>query len=37
MDLARLFLDDLQRAVEHLDALKHPYPSGMRQSKPFHH
>ncbi len=37
MDLARAFLDDLTRAVERLEKLKSPFPSGLRSNKPFHH
>jgi len=37
MDMAHLLLNDLKRAVEHLESLKQAYPKGIRHSKPFHH
>jgi len=37
MDLAHLFLEDLIRAVDHLQSLTHPFPAQIRQTKPFHH
>lgn len=37
MDLAHLFLDDLERAVSHLESLETPYPKVADPAKPFHH
>ncbi|SMC04789.1 glutamate decarboxylase [Sulfobacillus thermosulfidooxidans DSM 9293] len=37
MDMAQLFLDDLNRAVAYLQGLDHPFPQALRQHKPFHH
>jgi glutamate decarboxylase len=37
MDLAQLFLEDLSRAVSHLESLETPYQLGSSQPRPFHH
>ncbi|PSR35181.1 MAG: glutamate decarboxylase [Sulfobacillus benefaciens] len=37
MDLAHLFLDDLQRSVAALEDLSHPYPASSSRSHHFHH
>ncbi|MCL5116657.1 MAG: glutamate decarboxylase [Firmicutes bacterium] len=37
LDLAHLFLDDLQRAVDHLERLSYPLPPQLTVQKPFHH
>ncbi len=37
MDMAHLFLEDVKRAVDHLENLDAPFPERLRQEKSFHH
>lgn len=37
MDLARLFLEDLRRAVSYLESLDGPFPHAVRAGQAFHH
>jgi glutamate decarboxylase len=37
MDMAHFLLEDLKRAVDHLENLDTPFPQAVRQEKSFHH